>query len=214
MSPIARSLSLGVVVFVGASACDAFESALDPRDGTAPERDTGRFDTTPQDARTSDDTADPFVPWHESRCDDLEDDDFDGRIDCDDSDCTASPVCTTGRAPLHAACTTTADCAGPHPVCLTAVATDAPDGECRRWCDPGAATLDPDGCGPDAYCLWEGGERGQCVLTCTPARGNTSDAATDLARCRDAYACTPALLAVDGHLLEAGLCLPAEPPSP
>lgn len=201
-----------VVVFLGCSSSSAgrdgdaiAETAVDDgrddanlgTDGTDSPETSGDTDDVAETAPETDaasDTASDLESPIESSCDDLADDDFDGRTDCDDSDCVGDPACEGGALPLHAACEATAECSGPAPVCLDEAKAGHPGGECRRWCDP----LEEGACGPDAFCL-EQGERGQCVPRCSTSTG---------APCRDAYQCAPYQIVEGGQIVDIGVCVP------
>jgi cysteine-rich repeat protein len=142
------------------------------------------------DTDVNTDTEEPI----ESNCDDLTDDDFDGRTDCDDSDCEGDASCVGGDLALHAPCTSTSQCTGPTPVCLGEATAGHPGGECRRWCDP----LEEGSCGADFFCL-ELGDRGQCVPRCSTSTS---------APCRDAYRCAPFQIFEGGQIVDIGICVP------
>jgi cysteine-rich repeat protein len=133
----------------------------------------------------------------ERACDDLLDDDSDGRTDCDDVDCSADVVCTAGTGATGSACTTTAQCVGDeHPaVCRTEAALGVPGGACSTWCD--AASND---CPADSYCLENNNARSFCVPRCDPTV--LDDAA---AGCRDGFVCAPFALTADNTI---GVCVP------
>jgi hypothetical protein len=116
-------------------------------------------------------------------CDDLWDDDADGLLDCDDSDCQANAVCSLGSNSLGNACFDHGDCA--------AVNDDAlclPDfygfsgGYCSEFCD-----LVSDDCPGDGLCFDYGiGDHGVCLDGCTTS-----------AECRPGYECRNLGLATD-----------------
>lgn len=175
----------------GPDAAETVGSDADTASDIAPELDAEPDLATEVEAsETMPDTEDPL----ELACGDLVDDDLDGLIDCDDGDCVGDPVCEGGDLPLHAACTSTADCEGPLPVCMSELGAGHPGGECRRWCDPNAEGE----CGPDAFCL-ERGDRGQCVPRCSTSNG---------APCRDAYRCAPYQIFEGGQIVDIGVCVP------
>jgi hypothetical protein len=108
-------------------------------------------------------------------CDDLWDDDYDGLVDCSDSDCAGDAFCTTGPNSVGNFCFDTGDCASvdDDAICL-------PDfhgfdnGYCSEFCN-----LAADDCPGDSLCFDYGiGDEGVCL-----------DGCSTVAECRPGYAC-------------------------
>ncbi|MBW2701787.1 MAG: hypothetical protein JRF33_13310 [Deltaproteobacteria bacterium] len=107
----------------------------------------------------------------EDVCDDFEDNDFDGLVDCaDPSACGGlSADCAPGEGLPSDACTAHSDCAAnlDDPACLPEEFNWA-GGYCTEWCD-----LADDDCGEGYLCLsfenmgFEFGTLGLCMATCT-----------------------------------------------
>lgn len=134
----------------------------------------------------------PFGP--ENLCDDLEDNDFDGLIDCaDPSDCQQLADCIPGMGPVGSSCAVASECAAPGsaPACLTE-ALGWPGGSCSQWCNRAA-----DDCPVGAVCSDLEG-RGLCLDTC--------DRDTD--PCRAGYRCCYDTFA------GTYVCIPSEWPCP
>lgn len=110
-----------------------------------------------------------LAPPNESFCGDFWDDDFDGFLDCDDSDCQGLPVCAPGSGGYGTACFSNGVCAANQsdPVCLSQ--QGFPNGYCSEFCD--LATND---CSGDGQCYQVGlSQNGVCLDGCT----TTSDCA-------------------------------------
>jgi hypothetical protein len=120
-----------------------------------------------------------FLP-PETSCDDLDDQDADYLVDCQDPDCATSPSCAPGAAPVGSECAKAADCQANDgdPRCLPSQ-QGWPYGYCSEWCD-----FSNDDCGPDAVCINVTGLAvpqngiGSCLRKCASA-----------ADCRPQYVC-------------------------
>ena len=133
----------------------------------------------------------------EQACDDLVDDDHDGRVDCDDGDCADDDACTAGTGAVGSACDSTADCDGDGhaAVCRSEAALSVAGGACSTWCD--AASND---CHVDSYCLETTAARSFCVAQCDP------EVLDDVAAgCRVGFVCAPYAVSAD---VTIGLCQP------
>ncbi len=109
----------------------------------------------------------------EAICEDFSDDDNDGYLDCDDSDCQPTASCVPGVKKVGADCFAQNECAATSksdPVCLF----DWPDGYCSEFCD-----LMNDDCPAGAVCANLGlSVNGVCLDSCTVD-----------ADCRSNYSC-------------------------
>jgi hypothetical protein len=85
----------------------------------------------------------------ESACDDLQDNDIDNLIDCQDPDCHMDPICTGGAKAAGQPCLSTGECFSnmSDPVCLTESFFGFPGGYCSQFCNLGA-----DDCGVGGIC--------------------------------------------------------------
>lgn len=165
-------------------------------------------------------------------CDDLEDNDFDGMLDCDDpSDCKGMDfLCQPGSGALGTPCFQPSDCAANQgdPICLNfklgfsngycsefcdLVANDCPgDGQCADLglslngvCLDGCVTsLD---CQPGYVCLDEGLAMKVCdrppELACNDDHDNDSDGFVD---CEDASSCSTSASCVPGAAAAGAPC--------
>jgi hypothetical protein len=118
----------------------------------------------------------------ELNCLDYADNDFDGRVDCEDStSCTGSAQCAPGPGPAGSPCQIHGECfAGQgDPLCISAFQLNWPGGYCSEWCDIAA-----NDCPSDATCVsylnLSTSGQGQCLRTCTSG-----------ADCRPGYFCNP-----------------------
>jgi hypothetical protein len=159
----------------------------------------------------------------ESSCDDFVDDDFDGRVDCDDeTSCQASALCAPGAGPVGSACLDNPDCAANHadPVCLQAFIGYA-NGYCSEFCDLAAddcpsgsicaqigisadgvclaSCQSPSDCRPGYACLDEGFATSVCdkepELVCDDGADNDADGLVD---CEDASGCASSPSCIPG----------------
>ena len=85
----------------------------------------------------------------ENLCDDLQDNDIDALIDCQDPDCQIDAVCSGGAKATGQPCVSTGECFSnmSDPVCLTDAFFGLPGGYCSQFCNIGA-----DDCGVGAVC--------------------------------------------------------------
>jgi len=101
----------------------------------------------------------------EAFCDNMMDDDADGYLDCDDSDCQPMASCVPGIKKVGADCIWQSECAATiknDPVCLESV-NGWPGGYCSEFCD-----LNNDDCPADAVCANLGlSVNGVCLDSCT-----------------------------------------------
>ncbi|MEW5851548.1 MAG: hypothetical protein AB2A00_22350 [Myxococcota bacterium] len=154
----ATSSSSGVVLLArcGDGRVDVGEEC-DPPDGTA-----CNYLCQDRDARETD-------------CEDLEDNDLDGLVDCADADaCQGTPACQAGTSPTGRACVANNQCRaeGGDPLCITEFQLGWPGGYCSEHC-----TSDDD-CAAGICSPRPGSVGNLCLLTC--------DADTD---CRAGYSC-------------------------
>jgi hypothetical protein len=129
----------------------------------------------------------------EINCEDLFDEDFDGDIDCQDSDCAAA--CTPGAGALGAPCTTPSDCQliSDAPACIDEIFAGFPSGYCTGFCDADAD------CGANNFC-----RNGLCRLGCVDASGCTTPG-YQCANNSGEDVCTPSCTN-DAECAEAGFC--------
>ena len=85
----------------------------------------------------------------ESQCGDLQDNDIDTLIDCQDPDCQPTVTCQGGAKAAGQPCVDTSECFSNHsdPVCLNEQVFGFPSGYCSQFCNPGI-----NDCGIGAYC--------------------------------------------------------------
>ena len=116
-------------------------------------------------------------------CNDDQDDDLDGRVDCDDPDCQSSSWCQPGAAPAGQTCSANTDCFANHndPICLSGLNySQFPNNYCSEFCD---TVLQDCAAGSLCYAGFNLSTDGICLQTCTV----DSDCRT-----ADGYACTEA----------------------
>lgn len=102
----------------------------------------------------------------ESVCNDLYDQDFDGYLDCDDSDCQTSAQCSPGTKTYGEGCFFNGECqaTGNDPICLPS-SLGFPNGYCSEFCDVSA-----NDCAGDGLCYPIGiSQNGVCLDGCTTA---------------------------------------------
>lgn len=120
----------------------------------------------------------------EPQCTDLNDDDGNGLVDCEDPTCQAKAICTPGTAETGAPCSAPSDCKANDgdPICFTKENTSSyfDAGYCSEFCDPIKGT----GCASaNAICLEAAdGVHGLCLQECM----------TDADCTRAGYFCTNA----------------------
>jgi len=113
----------------------------------------------------------------ESACGDLQDNDGDNQIDCQDFDCQSSASCNGGVKGAGQPCLSSAECFSnaSDPVCITELNFGYPGGYCSQYCDPVA-----NDCGAGALCI-------QGFL---PVNGATClDTCNSQQDCRPQYSC-------------------------
>lgn len=154
------------------SACIALE---DCNNGADDDQD-GAYDCGDTDCAA----AAPCVSQGEVVCDDLEDQDDDDLIDCeDDTDCQALVMCAAGTTPTGGPCAAPHDCQAndTDPFCISqAQFEDWEGGYCSEFCD-----LVMNDCSGDATCFDAGLASGNGI--CLDSCAVNSD-------CRAGYACT------------------------
>jgi len=132
----------------------------------------------------------------ETDCGNLQDDDGDGLIDCEDpTGCKGTAACVPGNTPTGHPCSAATDCAanGGDPACLSEAGFGYPGGYCSEFCN----TMENDCASPNAICVARNVVSGQgmCVLSCA----TNADCPTAGYRCLGVgggrKACTPSCTA-------------------
>lgn len=115
-------------------------------------------------------------------CDNLQDEDFDGLLDCLDPDCAQNPLCQPGGNPTGDPCNTQTQCSAnaSDPFCFDEAGQGFPSGYCSEFCDPSV-----NDCANGATCLDISGDNsvGLCLDDCNL---NNNPPQSD---CRDGYVC-------------------------
>jgi hypothetical protein len=114
----------------------------------------------------------------ETSCEDEDDNDGNGLVDCGDPSCQALPACVPGATPPGGLCTLNTDCSSGSndPICINEAVFAWPGGYCSELC-----TLGADDCPAGSECFdWFhfAGGLGTCLQTC--------DVVAD---CRQSYQC-------------------------
>jgi cysteine-rich repeat protein len=132
----------------------------------------------------------PEDPPIETDCTNFIDDDFDGRIDCEDlSACQGTPVCQAGASNVGAACLANTECkaTGGDPLCFTEAQSGWPSGYCSEFCVPGMAGQ----CSGDGVCV---------TIGLASGNGVCYDGCSVNADCLPGYACDTAIPGVKACL--------------
>jgi len=113
----------------------------------------------------------------EGDCNNYQDEDLDGLVDCEDPDCQPTAACIDGAKAAGQPCTQHNECysAANDPICLSATQYNYPDGYCSEYC------YFMDDCGPGSVCsswLFFPSGAGTCMHTCVSS-----------AQCRPGYTC-------------------------
>jgi len=116
-------------------------------------------------------------------CGNFYDDDFDNRVDCEDSNCAGSLDCAAGSGAVGDACTAHTDCASAandDPFCIDETNLAFPNGYCSEFCD-----LSADDCPAGSQCgdyTFTFSGNGTCFKNCA----NASDCGTGY-QCMDYF---------------------------
>lgn len=157
----------------------------------------------------------------EGVCDDLQDNDADNLLDCEDPDCAGTAACTPGPTAAGQPCTATNECqsvSGADPFCVTEDAFGFPMGTCSEWCDVVTQTGCPAGFG----CVDPPfGTGGLCLRLCNfggtecnarPGYACNADATNTtgvcLNQCTDGSQCASTYCETNPALDNYGRCMP------